>query len=57
MQSKVAILISVYNTEEYLYQCLTSAINQTLQEIEIIVVNDASIDSSLEIIQEIQKKR
>ena len=56
MQSKISILIPVYNTEKYLHQCLTSAIEQTLEEIEIIVVNDASTDGSLAIIQEFQKK-
>jgi glycosyltransferase involved in cell wall biosynthesis len=56
MQPKIAVIIPVYNTEKYLHQCLTSAINQTLQEIEIIIVNDASTDSSLEIIQEFKKK-
>ncbi len=56
MQSKISILIPVYNTEKYLHQCLTSAIKQTLEEIEIIVVNDASTDGSLAIIKEFQKK-
>ena len=56
MQPKISILIPVYNTEKYLHQCLTSAIEQTLQEIEIIVVNDASTDGSLAIIQVFQKK-
>ena len=56
MQPKISILIPVYNTEKYLYQCLTSAIEQTLEEIEIIVVNDASTDNSLAIIQAFQKK-
>lgn len=53
---KVSIIIPVYNTEKYLQQCLISAINQTLQEIEIIIINDASIDKSLKIIEEFQKK-
>jgi glycosyltransferase involved in cell wall biosynthesis len=52
---KVSIIIPVYNTEQYLYKCLNSAIGQTLKEIEIIVINDASTDSSLEMIQEFQK--
>lgn len=48
---KVSILIPVYNTEKYLVKCLESAINQTLKEIEIIIINDASTDSSLQIIK------
>ncbi len=53
---KVSIIIPVYNTEKYLPQCLNSAVCQTLQDIEIIVINDASTDKSLEIIQEFKKK-
>ncbi len=45
---KTSIIIPVYNTEKYLPQCLMSAICQTLQDIEIIVINDASTDKSLE---------
>ena len=48
---KVSIIIPVYNTAEYLPQCLESAINQTLKEIEIIVIDDASTDNSLQIIR------
>ncbi|MCC0727049.1 FkbM family methyltransferase [Clostridioides sp. ZZV14-6045] len=47
---KVSIIIPVYNVEKYLEQCLYSAVNQTLKDIEIIVVNDGSTDSSLEIL-------
>lgn len=49
---KVSVVIPVYNVELYLREALDSVINQTLKEIEIIVVNDGSIDSSLEIIKE-----
>ena len=48
---KVSIIIPVYNTAEYLPQCLESTINQTLKEIEIIVIDDASTDNSLQIIR------
>lgn len=53
---KVSIVIPVYNVEKYLRQCLDSAVNQTLQEIEIICVNDGSTDSSLQILQEYAQK-
>ena len=43
---KVSIIIPIYNTEEYLRRCVDSCINQTLKEIEIILVNDASPDNS-----------
>ena len=52
--SKVSVIIPVYNAEMYLYRCLNSAICQSLKEIEIIIVNDASTDNSLKIIQEFQ---
>ncbi|MCQ2603527.1 MAG: glycosyltransferase [Spirochaetia bacterium] len=53
---KVSVIIPVYNTAEYLPQCLDSVVNQTLQEIEIICVDDGSTDSSLEILREYAKK-
>ena len=39
---KVSIVIPVYNVEQYIEQCLISVINQTLKDIEIIIVNDCS---------------
>ncbi|MGL4986473.1 MAG: glycosyltransferase family 2 protein [Treponemataceae bacterium] len=53
---KVSVLVPVYNTQKYLAQCLNSVINQTLQDIEIIVINDGSTDSSLEIIESFAQK-
>jgi glycosyltransferase involved in cell wall biosynthesis len=46
----------VYNTEEYLKQCLDSVCNQTLKDIEIICVNDGSTDGSLDILKEYANK-
>lgn len=46
-QPIVSIIIPVYNTELYLDECLTSLVNQTLTNIEIICINDASTDNSL----------
>ena len=54
--AKVSIIIPVHNTEQYLGQCLDSIINQTFQDIEVIVVNDASTDKSVLIIKEYQQK-
>lgn len=53
---KVSIIVPIYNVEKYLDQCLSSIVNQTLKEIEIICVNDGSTDSSLKIIQEFAEK-
>ena len=52
MIPKVTIIIPVYNVEQYLRQCLDSVVNQTMQEIQIICVNDGSPDNSLAILQE-----
>ncbi len=52
----VSILVPIYNVDQYLRQCLTSLCNQTLQEIEIICINDGSTDTSLEIIKEFQEQ-
>lgn len=46
----ISIIIPVYNTEQYLESCLISVCNQTFSNLEIIVVNDGSTDSSLNII-------
>ncbi|SHI64564.1 Glycosyltransferase involved in cell wall bisynthesis [Cruoricaptor ignavus] len=49
---KVSVIVPVYNTERYLRKCLESLVNQTIDSIEIIVVNDGSKDDSQEIIDE-----
>ena len=53
---KISIIIPIYNSKLYLFECLDSVINQTLQEIEIICINDGSTDSSPQIIEEYVKK-
>ncbi|WP_312090532.1 glycosyltransferase [Chryseobacterium sp.] len=50
--SKVSVIVPVYNVQNYLAKCLSSLVNQTLQNIEIIVVNDGSTDDSQRIIDE-----
>lgn len=52
---KVSIIVPVYNTEKYLDKCLTSLVNQTLQDIEIIIVNDGSTDNSEAIINKFKQ--
>ena len=54
--AKISILVAVYNAEKYLSQCLSSLLSQTLQDIEIICVDDASTDSSLNILNAYAKK-
>ena len=53
---KVSIIVPFYNVEKYIEKCLDSLINQTLKEIEIILVNDGSEDSSAKIAKEYQQK-
>ena len=50
----VSVLIPVYNSETYLDQCLDSVINQSLKDIEIIIIDDGSTDGSPAIIQRYQ---
>mgnify|MGYP000375050398 FL=1 len=52
MQKKmVSVIIPVYNVEEYLKEALESVVNQSLKDIEIIIINDGSTDKSLRIIK------
>ena len=52
---KVSVIIPVYNVEKYIKKCLDSLVNQTLSDIEIIVVNDGTPDNSQIIIDEYVK--
>lgn len=54
--AKISVVVPVYNVEKYLKECIDSIINQTLEDIEIICVNDGSTDSSLEILNDYAKK-
>ena len=47
---KVSVVIPIYNVEEFLNECLDSIVHQTLEDIEIICVNDGSTDKSLDIL-------
>ncbi len=53
---KVSVIVPVYNTEDYLYKCIDSLIHQTLEEIQIVIVNDGSTDNSQGIIDSYVKK-
>lgn len=50
--SKVSIIVPVYNTGAKLKKCLDSLVNQTVKDIEIIIINDGSTDNSEEVIKE-----
>lgn len=53
---KVSVIVPVYNTEKYLKKCLETLVNQTMEEIEIIIVNDGTKDNSMTIAREFAKK-
>lgn len=48
---KISVIIPVYNVEKYLKECLDSVVKQTLDDIEIICINDGSTDNSLNILK------
>ncbi|MEG2684867.1 MAG: glycosyltransferase, partial [Erysipelotrichaceae bacterium] len=48
---KVSVIVPVYNTSKYLNKCLDSILNQTLKDLEIIIINDGSTDISPSIIE------
>lgn len=53
---KVTIIIPVYNSEKYIGRCLNSIINQTYDDVDILVINDGSKDKSKDIVEEYQSK-
>lgn len=53
--TKVSFIVIGYNIENYIERCLLSILNQTLKDIEVIVVNDGSSDKTLEKMKEIKK--
>lgn len=52
MTKKISILVPCFNSEKYIFRCLESCKNQTYKDLEIIVVDDGSNDSTLKIVEE-----
>lgn len=52
---KVSVIVPFYNVEEYIEKCLETLVSQTLEDIEIILVNDGSKDKSIEILNKFLK--
>lgn len=55
-KNKISVIVPVYNVEKYLDKCLDSLVNQTYDNMEIIVVNDCSPDDSEKIIKKYMRK-
>ena len=55
-KNKISVIVPVYGVEAYLEKCLDTLVNQTLKDIEIIVINDSSPDDSQKIIDRYAKK-
>lgn len=53
---KVSVIVPVYNQEKRLHRCMDSLVNQTLDDMELIVINDGSTDKSLKILNEYKEK-
>lgn len=56
MNKKVSIIVPIYNVEKYLEKCITSILNQTYKNIEVLLINDGSTDNSGLICDEMKKK-
>lgn len=56
MEPKISVIVPIYNVEKYLNECLDSVVNQSLKEVEIILIDDGSTDKSKEIISEYENK-
>lgn len=55
MRPKISIIIPVYNTEKFLRECILSVQRQTIQDFEILLINDGSTDNSKQVILELAK--
>ncbi len=54
--AEISVVIPIHNVEQFLSRCLTSVLNQTFEDIEIIGVNDGSTDGSLRILESLAQK-
>ena len=57
MKDLISVVVNVFNGEKYIKKCLDSIINQTYNNIEILIVNDGSTDKTLEVCKSIKDRR
>lgn len=53
---KISVVVAVYNGEKYLHECLDSILDQNFREMEVVLVDDASKDSTLSILEEYRRR-
>lgn len=56
MSEIVSVIVPAYNTEKYISKCITSLVGQSYKEIEIILINDGSIDGTLSVCRKFEKE-
>lgn len=56
LQKKVSVIVTAYNIEKYIEECVRSIMNQSLSDIEIICVDDCSGDGTLSVLKSLQKE-
>lgn len=56
MNDLISVIVPVYNAEAYIERCIESILNQSYEYFELILVNDGSVDNSLEICKEFASK-
>ena len=54
--TKISVIVPVYNTHDYLNECIDSVLNQSLADFELICIDDGSTDDSLDILKDYEKK-
>ena len=56
MEPKISVIVPIYNAELYLEQCIESVLNQTMRDIELLLIDDGSTDNSFQICEEYKKR-